>query len=185
MRDIGDQDLVRACRAGESAAWEELSRRHEGILRRTAARILSRQGMPAGEGNIDEMVAGVMEALVEDGGRRLERYDPRWPLAVWLRVIARGCVLDALRSRRRRERIEASAPPPAEPPDPAAEAARAEMRTRVNTLVDSLPAREKTIVRLYFYADRTCPEIARLLRVPENTVFSMLRRTLEKLRQQM
>lgn len=181
MTDLSDEALARGCERGDAACWEEFTRRYSDFIGRVARRAAQRQGIALGEADVDEMVTGVLESLVEEDYRRLKRYDARFSLAAWVRTIARAHALDALRARRRRSHAESSAPPSGV----AAEAGETGLRERIDALLGTLEVRERTILRLYFFGDRAGPEIARLLRIPENTVFSLLRRTLEKLRRGM
>jgi RNA polymerase sigma-70 factor (ECF subfamily) len=177
MSDEAGEALVRACLQGDPASWEALTRTYSDLVSRVLRRVVQRQGTRLGDTDVEEMTSGVFASLVEHDGRKLKRYDPRFPFAAYLRLIARGHALDALRARRRRALAESAAPSPPPSPDPA-------LGERLDELLAGLDARERAVIRLYFLADRTCPEIAQLIRIPENTVFSLLRRTLEKLRQE-
>lgn len=185
MGGDADEALARACSTGDPRAWDELVGRLSGLVEEGVRRTARRQGISLSDAEVEELRAGVFSSLVSDDYRRLKRYDPRYPLAAYLRVIARSQVLDALRARRRRKEAESDARAAGAPPDPSELLGQQELRKRLEKLLEELSPKERTVVRFYFFADRTCPEIARILRIPSNTVFSLLRRSLEKLADRM
>ena len=155
MIEEADEVLVRACRQGDPGAWEQLTRLYRDLVGRVVRRVALRQGFRMGEVDLEDIASEVFASLLEDDYRRLKRYDSRYPLAAYLRLIARSHALDALRARRRRKRIESAGRPPATPADPTSESDAADLRKRLETLLAGLEERERAVIRLYFLADRT------------------------------
>ena len=102
MAAESDEALATSCARGDPGSWETLTRTYRDLASRVVRQVAQRQGLRLGDRDIDEMTSGVFASLVENEYRRLKRYDPRYPLAGWLRLIARSHALDALRARRRR-----------------------------------------------------------------------------------
>lgn len=89
-----DRELVVAAREGDEAAFGELVRRHQGGLRRCAARIVGD----------DEEGRDIAQAAFIRAWENLAKYDPAWSFSTWLYRIATNLAIDVLRSRDSRER---------------------------------------------------------------------------------
>jgi RNA polymerase sigma-70 factor (ECF subfamily) len=176
--DSHDDDpcnLIGRARAGETAAFERLTREHAERLWRCA--------LALGEDNhaAEDLV---QETLIE-AWRSMARFDGRCRFSTWLYGILRHRFLKA---RRRRRVIESSAPDvlaqslsPAWLPERFAEAS--EDARRVHQAVAGLPEEHRLVVELRFFACASLDEIAATLGCPLGTVKSRLHNALEKLRQ--
>lgn len=89
-----DRELAAAARAGDEAAFAELIRRHQGGVRRCAARILCD----------DEEGRDIAQAAFIRAWENLAKYDPAWSFSTWLYRIASNLAIDVLRSRDSRDR---------------------------------------------------------------------------------
>lgn len=89
-----DRELVAAARGGDEAAFTELVRRHQGGVRRCAARILGD----------DEEGRDIAQAAFVRAWENLAKYDPAWSFSTWLYRIAANLAIDVLRSRDSRDR---------------------------------------------------------------------------------
>jgi RNA polymerase sigma-70 factor, ECF subfamily len=99
----------------------------------------------------------------------------------WLFGIARNAALDELRRRRRVAALVNEPEDTAEVTDgDGAEVAL--RRTAVQSALASLPAREREIVALKFYAGMSNAEMACVLGISESNAGTLLYRTMEKLR---
>jgi RNA polymerase sigma-70 factor (ECF subfamily) len=111
--------------------------------------------------------------------RRGSQYDPeRGSLSTWALTIARSRAFDELRRRR---------PEPLDPVDlpetmQAAPQDAALERWRIAHLLGRLPAEERAVLRMRFYAELTQTEIAERTGLPLGTVKSRMVRGLERLR---
>lgn len=93
-----DRQLAAAAVAGDEAAFAELVRRHQGGVRRLAARML-----------LDEEEArDIAQLAFLRAWENLPRYDPSWCFSTWLYRIATNLALDALRARGSRDRTHQS-----------------------------------------------------------------------------
>jgi RNA polymerase sigma-70 factor (ECF subfamily) len=116
--------------------------------------------------------------------KALAGYDQRASLSTWIYTITRNRCLTAL--QRRRELASMS--------DAAIEAqvhalaAASEPDDRLallRELVDALPERERRVVTLYYYEDRSVSEVASMLGSPEGTVKTVLFRARAALLEQL
>lgn len=173
--------LVARCLRGDQDAWREFVRVYGplvlSVIRRTRG-ILD-------EDEAEDLCSEVFRALIEDGGARLQAYDPRYALSTWLGTIARSIALDRLRSRRAAERAERRASVPAGEDSPVERAAQGETARAVEAVLRELSPRERLAVRLFYYRGLRYREIASALKIPVNTVGSILFRALERLRERL
>lgn len=91
---VDDRQLAMAARDGDEAAFAELVRRHQGGVRRVAARIL-----------LDEEEArDIAQLAFIRAWQNLRRYDCSWSFSTWLYRITSNLAIDALRARGTRDR---------------------------------------------------------------------------------
>lgn len=92
--EADDRTLAAAASAGDEEAFALLVKRHQGGVRRLAARIL-----------LDEEEArDVAQLAFIRAWENLPRYDPSWCFSTWLYRIASNLAIDALRARGSRDR---------------------------------------------------------------------------------
>lgn len=117
--------------------------------------------------------------------RSIDRYQPtRGSFAAWLLTITQRRAIDELRSRRGREwrqtvpddqllLIDAGCPP----------LDAALIREDVQEALDNLPAAQREVIELVFWAGLTRKEVADQLHIPIGTVHSRLRLGMDRLRE--
>jgi RNA polymerase sigma-70 factor (ECF subfamily) len=122
----------------------------------------------------------VFQLVLTEVWRRGAEYDPaRASMLTWVLTIARSRAVDELRRRR---------PEPVDPdalPDEAAEPAEDRLLEswRMSHLLGLLPADERRVLELRFYAELSQTEIAGQTGVPLGTVKGRMVRGLERLRE--
>lgn len=89
-----DRELAGAARSGDEAAFAELVRRHQGGVRRCAARILSDA----------EEARDIAQLAFIRAWENLAKYDPTWSFSTWVYRIATNLAIDMLRARDSRDR---------------------------------------------------------------------------------
>jgi RNA polymerase sigma-70 factor (ECF subfamily) len=154
--------LVRAAKAGDGTAVEELFRRHWPGTYRAAYLVV-------GDAAAAEDIA--QEAFLK-AVAALERFDRRRPLAPWLHRIAVNRAIDWTRARRPESPDSADRPAP--PPDTG-------LSDEIVAALAALPPDRRAIVVLRHLLEYTPGEIAAMLDLPRGTVNSRLRRGLDEL----
>jgi len=167
-------ELVRRCRAGDGAAWEEIVQSYSRRIYNLAYRFTSRAD--AAEDLTQEVFIRVY--------RSLDQYDSRQgDLQNWLMRLARNLIIDDYRKRQRA------------PQDTAAddleshtyhlraaggsvqrEMERRELGAQVQAGIDKLSPDLRTCVILRDIEELSYQEIVDLLRIPEGTVKSRINR---------
>ncbi|HRI11731.1 MAG TPA: sigma-70 family RNA polymerase sigma factor [Verrucomicrobiota bacterium] len=177
-------DLIGRARSGDCEAFDELCREHGDRLLRQA------MGLCGDAGAAEDLV---QETFVE-AWRCLGRYHGACRFFTWLCSI----LIHRHRSSRRKrwpvpfsllfggerettERFLADVPDPTAAPGVQSE--QAEQAARVLRSLEKLPARQREVVYLRFYAEDSLEGIAAALGCPVGTVKSRLFHGLERLRQ--
>ncbi|MHB1847259.1 MAG: RNA polymerase sigma factor [Deltaproteobacteria bacterium] len=105
-----------------------------------------------------------------------DRYDAGRPVRPWLSGIASHVAIDFLR-RRGVSPVTAEEPPDVASPEaaPDQEAARAQERRVLERILGSLDVDRRSVLVMHELLGHTAPEIAAILEIPLNTVYSRLR----------
>jgi RNA polymerase sigma-70 factor, ECF subfamily len=171
-----ERELVRRAQGGDQAAFRRLVERHGDRAYALALRILR---------STSDAEEVAQDALVR-AWRSLPRFRGDSAFSSWLyRIVARQSFDRAavLKARRNRETgIEGVEDLPAEAAGPAADPEGRERAIRLEQLVAGLSEVPRTVVTLYYYQDRSVAEVARTLKMPENTVKTHLSRARAALR---
>lgn len=182
-----EPDLARACAKHDEAAFSELVRRYEGILLRSAHRLV---------GSYDEARDATQHTLIQ---AYLALPGLRVDLSIrpWLFRILRNRCLDL---RRRKEAVpfsqleassshdgEDSGSVPVDAPDrrplPDELAEQADLQQTVHQAVSALPRRYRIVVTLRYQDGLSFAEIGARLNVPEPTARTLFQRAKGRLRQ--
>ena len=175
MTHATDSSLVDAARAGSNDAFEVLVDRYRAPIVRLAYRLTH---------DADEAKDIAQDAFLR-AYNRLGDFHPDRPFARWLFVIARNASLDAIRRRRRAATYAAT--DEARPTDPGPEelALRNDEASRVHVALDSLPAKYRDVLDLYYLRGLRYREIAVELDIPIGTVKTYISRAKRRLRDEL
>ncbi len=114
--------------------------------------------------------------------RKAGLFDPaRASAATWIFTIARNLRIDMKRRQRDPQLLEEFYDGPAQPL-PSDHVLSAEIESRVNMALKSLPQDQADVIRLSFFEDRPHVEIADALNIPLGTVKSRIRLAMNRLR---
>lgn len=176
-----DQELALALKAGDSSAFEELVRRHQGRVYAAAYRVTGHR-----EDALDVAQESFFKAY-----SRISAWQPTGPFLPWLLRLTVNQAIDTLRRRKRQRHEsldEAFAPPtakaPVEPSDQSTErqVRAAEIDARVRQGLGSLSEMQRTVFVLRHYEGLPLADIAASLGCTAGSVKVHLFRALKKLR---
>lgn len=160
--------LIERARVGDQAAFGELVERYQAAVYNLCARMLG-QSQDA-EDAAQEVFLRVY--------RQLSSYQPTHRFSTWVLSIASHYCIDQLRKRRfvlqPLESIMFTAR--SRQPQPDDEALAAETRDEMQTLLQKLPDKYRLALILRYWYDLSYAEMARVARLPENTVKTRLHR---------
>jgi RNA polymerase sigma-70 factor (ECF subfamily) len=173
-----DEELIEACRAGESSAFDVLVARWEDKIRGASWRVL---------GSEEEAREVAHEAFVK-AYAALAGFKSEARFSSWLYQIALNLCRDRLRRRRTRatvslEALEEKGPVLVESrPGAQEQLIRDDLASAVRRAIERLPPEQREVVILKEYQGLTFLEIAQALDVPVSTAKTRLYRGLGQLR---
>lgn len=179
-----EEPLLARLRAGDETAYEEVVRRHAGLLLQVARRLL---------GNDEDAQDAVQECLLS-AFRSIESFQGQARLSTWLHRIVVNASLMRLRKRRRTHEVSIEALLPryredghaVEPPAPwradVAGLEAAEIREKVRQCIDQLPEAYRAVILLRDIEGLDTEETARLLDATRTAVKVRLHRARQALR---
>lgn len=170
--DLSDHELMERCRAGETAAFEQLVRRWEGRVARVLARLTGLNG------EVDDLCQEVFVRIL----RALDRYEPCAAFSTWLYRIVLNVARDAGRRQRWRWRPLGDHQPPGHGQTPLASASQRELGQQVASALLVLPPALREALTLRHFAELTFAEIAAVTGVPASTMKSRVHAALTALR---
>ena len=152
------------------------------LFRHFAPRVrafLMKAGMDAAQA--EECMQEVMATL----WRKAHLFDPaRASVATWLFTIARNRRIDMIRKSRRPEPEDLPWGPEAEP-DQLDVVALQQDSARLRSALAGLPAKQRELIEMAFFGDRSHSEIAAQTGLPLGTIKSRIRLAIERLRHSM
>src|ERR1019366_5855349 len=169
-----DATLVRAARAGDTGAFEELVARHRDKIYARAYSMVR---------NEDEALDLSQEAWVK-GWRRLKQFQGESSFSTWMTRIVINLCLDELRKQKRQridsieEMYEESGGIERQMPvvtvNPTERLERGELRQRIDRAMDLLSYEHRTVLVLHEFEEMEYKEIARTMGCSIGTVMSRL-----------
>ena len=167
-------ELVRRCRSGDGAAWEEIVQSYSRRVYNLAYRFTSRAD------SAEDLTQDVFIRVY----RSLEQYDARQgDLQNWLMRLARNLIIDDYRKRQRAPQDEAADDLEdhkyhlrTADSSVQREMERRELGAQVQAGIDKLSADLRTCVILRDIEELSYQEIVDLLKIPEGTVKSRINR---------
>jgi RNA polymerase sigma-70 factor (ECF subfamily) len=174
-----DDSLISRVRAGETACFELLMRRHNERIYRTVRAVLGD----------DSDVEDVMQQAYVSAYQHLDGFEGRARFSTWMTRIAINEAYGRLRRRNRSqpapwEDSDAMADEPeATGPTPEQVAARREMHALLERAVDTLSLPNRTVFVLRAVEGLTTTETADCLKISEDAVKTRLHRANDALRQ--
>lgn len=169
-RPADERDLVLAAQRGERAAFSELVRRHQ-----RRAYVVARSIVINHEDAEDAVQDGFLHAF-----KAIHRFLPDQAFGAWLHRIVANAALDVTRRRKVRDADELPETVASPFRDPAE---GGELRRRLAEALETLPARQRSVIVLHDVEGYKHAEIGKLLDIPEGTARSDLHYARSHLRQ--
>lgn len=190
---MDQEELIRRCRAGERAAWEEFVDRFYGLAKKAVTIRFFRCGVRPTDGMVEEVVQDFFLKLLRTDS--LKGIKSEAMLRRWVIVGAGRRAIDHLRTQRVGKVIgfddigadESTqdllvSEKHLERETPRDEASYHEVKALITRFFETLPPKARLIMELACHHEKTHDEIAGLTGISINTVSTVLRRTRERLR---
>lgn len=187
-----DRYLVEACLKKDLAAWSSLVKKYSALVCIAIKNRLERYDLRLSRQDIEDIKQGVFADIWQ--GNKLKAIENRADISYWIAIISGNAAMEHFRKKDARlwartvslsGKIGEGALEdilPSEVTDPEKKIARAETEDRIDLAIESLPEKEKLMIKLHLIHDKKYHEIAVLLDVPKGTVSSYIKRGKEKLR---
>lgn len=180
-----DRALLQRCLNHEPGAWNDFVDRYLGLIYHVIRHTAHLRSVPLSPEDTEDVAAEILLQLVANDYAVFRQFRGHASLATYLTVIARRtCVQELVR---RTGGQEAQARPEVHRAANREEQPRAlqglENLEEVQRLLRKLPARERQVVRLFYFEGRTYEEISTALHIPVNSIGPILSRARQKLRQ--
>lgn len=178
-RPLEERELIASARNGDTRAFEQLVRLHQGIALRVAYLVVR-----------DHVEAEdvTQEAFVK-AHRSLNGFREEAPFRPWLLKIVRNEALNRVRGGKRRDRLELRLANEAvsgdAAPSPEAVVVSQQETGQLLNMIDDLPERYRSVVVHRYLLDLSEQETAEILDLPVGTVKSRTSRALERLRRRL
>lgn len=160
-RPSDERDLVLSAQGGEREAFSELVRRHQRRAYVVARSIVT---------NHEDAEDAVQEAFLH-AYKAIHRFLPDQAFGAWLHRIVANAALDVTRRRKVRDADELPETVASPFRDPAE---GGELRRRLKEALDTLPARQRSVIVLHDVEGYKHAEIGKMLEIPEGTARSDL-----------
>jgi RNA polymerase sigma-70 factor, ECF subfamily len=180
LRGLADEELMVRLSRGDADAFDLIYERHADAAFSLAYRISGSRAAA------EEVAQDAFLALWRNGARYEQS---RGSVRNWILGIVHNRAIDALRRAVRHESRRAGDEGLAErlmaPDRTDEEVGRREEAGTIRTLLDDLPADQRRVIELAYFAGFTHTEIAAMLEIPVGTVKGRMRLGLDKLRLRM
>lgn len=178
--DSEDVRLMRLVGRGDTAAFEELIERHQGLVLGTVARMLGSNS------DVEDVAQQVFLRVWKSAGR----YVPRAKFTTWLLKITRNLVFNELRRAKRRGHVPIQTDPTAEEiplkdetgQSPDASLLESELQQAIEKAIVELPESQRMAIVLRRYEELSYEQIAEILDLSVPAVKSVLFRARTELR---
>ncbi len=182
---MDDGELVRACLARSPGAWDELIERFGPVVYDAAGYTLRRVLGSTQREDAENVVQGVLLGLCEKDFHRLRSFQGRSSLRTWLISVTTRFALNYVRTEKRKGslrllRLEESGDELTERESP--NPLPLDERERVARAMESMPDRDRLLLKLCYFDGLSYRTIAGILKMPMNSVSPLLSRAKETLR---
>jgi RNA polymerase sigma factor (sigma-70 family) len=167
--ELTDAELVRACRAGDEEAWNELVERYSRYVYAIATR-----GFRLSDDDAEDVFQDVFTRIYT----RLDSLRDDSALRPWIGQLTRRRCLDAIAARREVPSEEVAE-------EGSTDLAEVEEAFEVREAVAALPETCQDILDRFFTRDQSYKTIADELAIPSGTIASRIARCLGRLREQL
>ena len=190
--EASDSELCAAVVAREPAAWPTLFARYERLILACIRRVLRRYGAAHADDDVEDLASQTAFNLVKDDYKKLRTFDASrgYKLSSWVGLIATNTALDALRRRGPTDVWSAASLDDTDPAahsipsgalDPGEELERRDLVRQFHEVIAELAQADRLFLEYYYVDDLEPEEIARLMGISLNTVYSRKNKIRQKL----
>jgi RNA polymerase sigma-70 factor (ECF subfamily) len=179
-----DRELLKRCLNREPGAWNDFVDRFLGLIYHVIHHTTHLRSTPLKPEDVEDLAAEVLLQIVDNNYAILRQFRGQASLATYLTVIARRiCVQELARRMAAKEaQPKGGSHAAAEPEEPPRAQVGLETLEEVARLLQKLPGKERSVVRLHYLEGRSYEEISTQLNIPLNSIGPILSRARKRLR---
>lgn len=178
MTDLSGATLILRCINGEKRAWDKFVQQFSPLILWAIKKRLSRANYHYSQQDLEDIFQNVFVLLWEKA--KLQQIKSRDNISTWLVMVAANCALNYFRNKKE------------QPIDPkltleiaSSSNCHISETVKLEEVFNLLPPRERVILQLSYLYDKTHQEIGEILKMPANTVSSIIGRTKERLKKRL
>jgi len=187
-----DFSLLTKCINGEQAAWDIFVKRYSKLVYHSVHQTLNLNSYAHKTDDIEDIHNGIFLSFIENDFKKLRQFEGRkgCSLSSWIRLLSVRTTIDFLRS----QKIHLSIDDDNETAHPIIETlsdTRASVQKQIETAetemalkgaINELPVSDRLFIRLYYEKELPEEEIAGIMHVSVNTIYSKKNRIREKIK---
>jgi len=173
-------DMIERCIKREEKAWLEFINRFSGLVYYSASQRLRRDGFRFNEQDVQDIVQNVFVDIWEKS--KLVEVRERDKIQAWLSIVGQTRALNFMRKKKERLLAEDELFKVENVVSDNGEADRLELAEELETAIKPFEPREKIILKLNIIHGKTHKEIAKFMKIPINTVSTIIARRKKFLR---
>jgi len=174
-------DMIERCIKREEKAWLEFINRFSGLVYYSASQRLRRDGFRFNEQDVQDIVQNVFVDIWEKS--KLVEVRERDKIQAWLSIVGQTRALNFMRKKKERLLAEDELFKVENVVSDNGEADRLELAEELETAIKPFEPREKIILKLNIIHGKTHKEIAKFMKIPINTVSTIIARRKKFLRE--
>jgi RNA polymerase sigma-70 factor (ECF subfamily) len=183
---MDERELVDRCIRGEFRAWELLVERYGPAIHDAARFTLRRVLGAAPDEDVENVYQAVLLALCDKNAHRLRLFQGRSSFKTWLTSVTGRFSLNYIRTEKRKGSLKYCAldDSAGELPDRDLIKDDVEERERIHQALERIPARERLLLKLFYFDGLSYKAISDALRIPVNSISPLLLRAKESLKRE-
>ncbi len=190
-----DSRLIRSCIEKDHAAWDFFTKKYSGLILSAIGHRLRKYGIYPGRDDLGEIRQNVLSLLWE-GDKFSEIRDPSG-MKYWLAVVSGNTAVEYMRKQKRANRLAPISLSemvgdtalaeviPSGGLTPSEELEKSDLSEKLNQAIESLPDKEKLVLKLNVLHGKKHEEIAEIIAMPQATVSSHIKRAKERLKKKL
>jgi RNA polymerase sigma-70 factor (ECF subfamily) len=183
---MDERQLIDRCIRGEARAWEILVEEYGPAVYDAARFTLRRVLGAAQDEDVENVYQAVLLALCDRNAHRLKLFQGRSSFRTWLTSVTGRFALNYIRTEKRKGSLKYCALDDSAGDLPGRERdlfpGGMEEREQLFTALEKIPARERLLLKLFYFDGLSYKAIAKVMKIPVNSVSPLLLRARDSLK---
>jgi len=179
---MDEQELIRRCIEKDKPAWDIFVGKYGRLIYWAIHKRLAASSFAYDDGDVQTIFQEVFLSLIE--GEKLKQLKDARRIAGWLAMVASHKTVDFMRQKISRDKhfSDTGDAPPVNDENYKQELIANDLVNIVKMVIETFSPKEKIILHLNLFGEKTHVEIAGITAIPVNTVSTIIARAKEKLK---